>query len=107
VYRGEERGDVVGLCCDAARFVTSSKVRRVPTGRAIVRRCQCSRRRYVQRTSAPGDRSEALERDQRLEALRRESERDLREQIRRLLALPMNRRTHFLRVRLPGGGSAL
>jgi hypothetical protein len=29
------------------------------------------------------------------------------EQIRRLLALPMERRTHFLRVRLPGGGSAL
>jgi hypothetical protein len=27
--------------------------------------------------------------------------------IRRLLALPMNRRTHFLRVRLPGGGSCL
>jgi hypothetical protein len=25
----------------------------------------------------------------------------------RLLALPMNKRTHFLRVRLPGGGSAL
>lgn len=31
---------------------------------------------------------------------------DLR-RIRRLLALPMNRRTHFLRVRLPGGGSGL
>lgn len=40
-------------------------------------------------------------------ALRRESDRALREQIRRLLALPMERRTHFLRVRLPGGGSAL
>jgi hypothetical protein len=40
-------------------------------------------------------------------ALRRESERALREQIRRLLAKPMHERTHFLRVRLPGGGSAL
>jgi hypothetical protein len=42
-----------------------------------------------------------------LEALRRESELDLREQIRRLLAKPMSERTHFLRARLPGGGSAL
>ena len=40
-------------------------------------------------------------------ALRRESDRALREQIRRLLALPLEQRTHFLRVRLPGGGSAL
>jgi hypothetical protein len=34
--------------------------------------------------------------------VRRESE-----QIRRLLVKPMNERTNFLRVRLPGGGSAL
>jgi len=40
----------------------------------------------------------------RLEALKKESERALVEQIRRLLALPMNKRTNFLRVRLPGGG---
>lgn len=42
-----------------------------------------------------------------LEALKLETERDLREQIRRLLAKPMEERTHFLRVRLPGGGTAL
>ena len=42
-----------------------------------------------------------------LEALKKESERAELEQIRRLLSLPMNRRTHFLRVRLPNGGSAL
>jgi hypothetical protein len=40
-------------------------------------------------------------------ALKLESERALTDQIRRLLALPMNKRTHFLRVRHPGGGSHL
>jgi hypothetical protein len=42
-----------------------------------------------------------------LAALRRESDRALTDQIRRLLALPMNKRTHFLRVRHPLGGSHL
>jgi hypothetical protein len=41
------------------------------------------------------------------ESLKRESERALVEHVRRLLALPMNKRTHFLRVRRPGGGSHL
>jgi hypothetical protein len=42
-----------------------------------------------------------------LRALRKENERSVRDQIRRLLSLPMNKRTHFLRVRLPFGGSSL
>jgi hypothetical protein len=52
-------------------------------------------------------RSRGKTRSRRASALRRESERALREQIRRLLAKPMAQRTHFLRIRLPGGGSAL
>jgi dihydropteroate synthase len=40
-------------------------------------------------------------------ALRRESDRALMEQIRRLLALPMNQRTHFLRKRRGLVGSSI
>jgi hypothetical protein len=39
--------------------------------------------------------------------LEKECDRALVEQIRRLLALPMNKRTRFLRVRHPNGGSHL
>jgi hypothetical protein len=42
----------------------------------------------------------------RLAALAHEGERALREQIRRLLALPMEKRMNFLRVRV-GRGTAL
>jgi len=45
-------------------------------------------------------------RAERLAALERESELALREQIRRLLALPMEKRMNFLRVRV-GRGTAL
>ncbi len=49
----------------------------------------------------------AKKRERTLAALKKESERALLDQIRRLLALPMAKRTHFLRVRLPWGGSSL
>jgi hypothetical protein len=42
-----------------------------------------------------------------LAALRKESDRHLIELIRRRLALPVEKRMNFLRVRIPGGGSHL
>jgi hypothetical protein len=42
-----------------------------------------------------------------LAALRKESDQGLIELIRRRLALPVEKRMTFLRVRLPGGGSCL
>lgn len=42
-----------------------------------------------------------------LAALRWESERAELDLIRRRLALPVEKRMNFLRVRLPGGGSCL
>jgi len=42
-----------------------------------------------------------------LDALRKESELNLKDMVRRRLALPLEKRTNFLRVRLPGGGSCL
>ena len=47
------------------------------------------------------------QREAALAALRLESERALVELIRRRLALPVEKRMNFLRVRLPGGGSHL
>ncbi|MBI3678948.1 MAG: hypothetical protein HY235_00845 [Acidobacteria bacterium] len=41
-----------------------------------------------------------ISRKKRLEALKKESDLALRDQIRRLLALPMDRRTNFLRKRI-------
>jgi hypothetical protein len=52
-------------------------------------------------------RKPAGSRARRLAALKKESAAVLRARIRRLLERPMAERTHFLRVRLPGGGSAL
>ena len=42
-----------------------------------------------------------------LEAMRHVWEQDLVDMIRARLALPMHQRTHFLRKRLPNGGSTL
>jgi len=47
------------------------------------------------------------ERRAQLAALRKEDERSLREMIRRWQALPPEKRTHFLRVRLGPGRTSL
>ena len=46
-------------------------------------------------------------REKQLAALREESDRALIDLIRRRLALPIEKRMNFLRVRIPGGGSHL
>jgi len=47
------------------------------------------------------------QRNQALAALKPESDRQLEALILRRLALPLEARMHFLRKRLPGGGSCL
>jgi hypothetical protein len=54
---------------------------------------------------SPKPRSSA--RRKALDALRKESDRQLEELIRRRLAMPVEQRMNFLRRRLPGGGSCL
>jgi hypothetical protein len=51
--------------------------------------------------------SENNQRQARLSALRKESDRALLDFIRRRLALPVEKRMNFLWVRRPGGGSHL
>ena len=46
-------------------------------------------------------------RKEQLAALKVESDLQMRDLIRRRLAMPIEQRMNFLRVRLPGGGSAL
>lgn len=57
----------------------------------------------------PNKEVNVVSRRRQLAALKRESEHEMAELIRRRLDLPVEKRTHFLRVRLPlpNGGSCL
>jgi hypothetical protein len=55
----------------------------------------------------PAKKSATSARRKTLAAMRKESDRQLAELIRRRLALPLEQRMNFLRKRLPGGGSCL
>jgi hypothetical protein len=58
-------------------------------------------------TKKPQPRRKPAARRAQLDALAKESERQLDELIRRRLAMPLEQRMNFLRRRLPGGGSCL
>ena len=66
-------------------------------------RCSMSYNKLLKNKKQP----KPTKRELALEAMRQVSEQELTEMIRRQLALPMHERTHFLRVRLPNGGSCL
>jgi hypothetical protein len=57
--------------------------------------------------SKPQRTRKSTKREVELEAMRHVWEQDLANMISARLALPMNQRTHFLRMRLPNGGSTL
>jgi hypothetical protein len=84
------------LVADLNDIIRSKKALGRPKDKAVLG----LRRFYVKK----GNRTK---RSERLNALRKESDLALRQQIRHLLSKPMNKRTHFLRVRLPHGGSTL
>lgn len=70
-------------------------------GRATKRCWGCSRRHSMKRRKQNSRRKKALA------SPRAESERAELDLIRRRLAMPMEKRMNFLRVRIPGGGSHL
>lgn len=57
--------------------------------------------------SKPKRSRKPTKREVELEAMRHVWEQDLVDMIRANFALPMHKRTHFLRLRLPNGGSTL
>src|ERR1019366_9276103 len=76
---------------------TSSRASGPPIGRRIAPCSTFSKRRSTREMRKPRERRPT--RAERLAALGLETEAALRDQIRRLLARPMEERTHFLRVR--------
>jgi predicted nucleotidyltransferase len=101
IDQGEERITVASL----ADIVASKRAAERPR----LLRAQTLQRRTAPLSMSSNKRSgkKKATRAQALEALKRESELALEDQIRRLLAKPMNERTHFLRRRIGIGASAL
>ena len=77
--------------------------------------CPCSNRRSepsdprrdVEVPDMPAKKPRSNARRKALDAMRKESDRQLADLIRRRLAMPIEQRMNFLRKRLPGGGSCL
>jgi len=86
------------LVADLADVVRSKRAAGRPRDRACWRFCRGPSMKRPRATPA---------RQRKLDALRRESDRALRDQIRRLLALPPDRRTHFLRKKIAFQASCL
>jgi len=83
---------------DLADIIASKRA----AGRLVIKPCtKFWKRRCMKKVSRHRKRKAALK------ALRAESERAELDSIRRRLALPVEKRLNFLRVRLPGGGSCL
>jgi hypothetical protein len=64
-------------------------------------------KRTASRTPKRRSATAGSKRDRALASLKPESDRQLEALILRRLALPLEARMHFLRKRLPGGGSCL
>jgi len=77
--------------------------------------CQCSNRRSKPPNphldgavpDMPAKKPRSSARRKALDAMRKESDRQFEELIRRRLAMPIEQRMNFLRKRMPGGGSCL
>lgn len=80
---------------------------RVKKKRIVPRIAQFSMSLNEPLPSKPKRSRKPTKREVELEAMRHVWEQDLVDMIRANFALPMHKRTHFLRLRLPNGGSTL
>ena len=96
------RVEIDGRTIVVASLADIVKIAKQRTVRKTSRCSMSSNERSKKKTPRPPSKRELA-----LEAMRQASEDELTALIRRQLALPMNKRTHFLRLRLPNGGSCL
>lgn len=96
------RVEIDGRTIVVASLADIAKIEKQRTAHQTSRCSMSSNERSQKKTPRP-----PTKRQLALEAMRQASEDELTALIRRQLALPMNQRTHFLRLRLPNGGSCL